>query len=280
MNHNSEMLSRRELRKQENLSKQPRLWQRAVSFRTVNKRSLLTRVGAATVLLFVAGMVVATSLPASVFSSPTGSNAALAQSVSSADSSQVYGDPQNFEEQQVTASSQPTAGVSRDGYGVSTVKPLSSAGTGAALTFTNNPRGSIQWPFAVGVRISDGFGERVAPCSGCSTDHKGLDFDPGSGAPIQIIADGVVRSVQSTDNGGLGINVVIDHVINGEKVTSVYAHMIPGSVAVTAGQKVTVGQIVGLVGSSGAATGAHLHFELHRNDVPVDPFSWLTAHAN
>ena len=73
---------------------------------------------------------------------------------------------------------------------------------------------------------------------------------------------------------------MIDHVIGGQKITSVYGHMITGSVAVTEGQSVKVGQLLGNVGDTGASTGSHLHLEIHVNDVPVDPFAWLKAHAN
>nr|BFF13157.1 hypothetical protein GCM10025699_44600 [Microbacterium flavescens] len=68
--------------------------------------------------------------------------------------------------------------------------------------------------------------------------------------------------------------------INGQKVTSTYSHMQTGSVTVAVGDTVTVGQIVGAVGSTGNSTGAHLHFEIHLNGVPVDPYPWLTANTN
>lgn len=92
------------------------------------------------------------------------------------------------------------------------------------------------------------------------------------------MAAGVVRQVRS-DSGGLGTHVVIDHQIGGELVTSVYAHMQAGSVPLTEGQRVVVGTTVGRVGNTGASTGAHLHFEVHRQGVPVDPYSWLVSNV-
>jgi murein DD-endopeptidase MepM/ murein hydrolase activator NlpD len=119
----------------------------------------------------------------------------------------------------------------------------------------------------------------VAGCGFCSTNHQGLDFTPGSGYPINSIADGVVSLVE-VSGGGLGNQVVVDHVVNGQKVQSVYGHMQYGSIKVAVGQSVTVGQVLGNVGSTGASTGAHLHLEIHLDGTPIDPFAWLQANAN
>jgi len=146
--------------------------------------------------------------------------------------------------------------------------------------YTNDPHGTVQWPFPAEVAISSGFGPRlVAGCSFCSTYHEGIDFDPGSGVPIQVIADGVVSDVVESHDG-LGNHVVVDHVINGQKVQTVYAHMLDGSIRVAVGQQLKVTDEIGEVGSTGASTGAHLHFEVHVNGVPIDPFVWLKANAN
>ena len=139
-------------------------------------------------------------------------------------------------------------------------------------------QGSIRWPFPYAVPISSGFGERAAPCRGCSTIHMGLDLNPGSGAPIYSIADGVVSLVAAS--GGYGTHVYITHTINGQNVKSLYAHMQSGSTPLSVGQEIKVGDFVGLVGSTGQVTGAHLHFEILIDDVQVDPFAWLKANAN
>jgi murein DD-endopeptidase MepM/ murein hydrolase activator NlpD len=150
-----------------------------------------------------------------------------------------------------------------------------------ADTFRNNPAGAVQWPFPVGVPISDGFGYRVAPTAGASADHRGVDFTPGEGVPVQIIADGVVREVVARDDGGCGVNVTVDHMIDGRLVSSRYCHLQAGSVRVSAGQQVAVADIVGRVGNTGISTGAHLHFELRLNGTePVDPVAWLKANAS
>ena len=74
--------------------------------------------------------------------------------------------------------------------------------------------------------------------------------------------------------------MVIEHVINGQKVESLYAHMIAGSPTVAVGDTVTVGQTLGLVGSTGASTGAHLHLGISLGGAFVDPYAWLIANAN
>nr|WP_237399296.1 M23 family metallopeptidase [Rathayibacter iranicus] len=141
----------------------------------------------------------------------------------------------------------------------------------------NDPNASIQWPFAVGVPVGDRFGYRN--CAGCSVNHGGTDFNPGDGSPIQSIADGVVRTVIDGE-GSLGVHVIVDHEIDGQLVSSVYAHMQHGSAAVHEGDPVKVGQLLGLVGTTGMSTGPHLHFEIRLDGVTkVDSYLWLKANA-
>lgn len=137
--------------------------------------------------------------------------------------------------------------------------------------FTNNPNSNIQWPFAVGVPISYGFGPRPGGF------HHGVDFTPGQGAEVQAIADGVVRYAED-GNGVFGVNVLIDHIIDGKLVSSHYCHMEHGSLKVKTGDRVKVGQLIGLVGATGYAFGAHLHFEIWADgtmESRIDPLAWL-----
>jgi murein DD-endopeptidase MepM/ murein hydrolase activator NlpD len=144
-----------------------------------------------------------------------------------------------------------------------------------ANTFINNPNSPIQWPFTQGVPIVSGFGPRIAPCDICSTFHKGLDMMPGAGTPIQAIADGVVTAVNSI-SGELGVHVKVDHVLDGQRVSSLYAHMQVGTEAVALGERITVGQLIGRVGNTGLSTAPHLHFEiLLDGNRPIDPYAWL-----
>jgi murein DD-endopeptidase MepM/ murein hydrolase activator NlpD len=138
--------------------------------------------------------------------------------------------------------------------------------------------GSIRWPFPYATSITDGFGERVAPCRGCSSFHKGIDFTPGQGAATYAIASGVVES-SVISNGGLGNEVIINHTIKGQAVQSVYGHLVMKSSPLKAGDTVKVGDFVGLVGRTGTTTGANMHLEIHVNGVAVDPFAWLENNA-
>ena len=137
----------------------------------------------------------------------------------------------------------------------------------------------VQWPLAPSTDVSSGFGWRVAPCSwGCSSDHQGVDFDPGYGASIHVVADGVV--VESSADGGLGQHVMVRHRIDGQLVETVYGHMIFGSQTVAVGDTVTRGEILGHVGSTGASTGSHLHFEVRpRGGDAVEPLTWLAKNV-
>jgi murein DD-endopeptidase MepM/ murein hydrolase activator NlpD len=137
----------------------------------------------------------------------------------------------------------------------------------------------VQWPVSASSTVSSGFGWRNAPCWGCSSDHQGTDLTPGGGTPIENIADGTVSAAGPI--GGLGYRVQIEHTINGQHVTSIYGHMIAGSIRVSAGQTVDRGTVLGLVGNTGASTGNHLHFEIHDSGGDaVDSLAWIKANAN
>lgn len=164
----------------------------------------------------------------------------------------------------------------RDGYSVTKLGPQVNSYGRISDNFANNPSNTIiQWPFTHGVPIASGFGPRTAPCGGCSTFHDGLDLVPGMGTPIEAIADGVVSKVGNPD-GSFGVFAMIDHVIDGQKVTSLYGHMMSGTLALSVGQKVKKGQFVGNVGSTGASSGAHLHLSIYLNGtLAIDPWPWM-----
>lgn len=226
-------------------------------------------------MLFVAGMAVATSLPANAFVTPSVKTASLPSVVT--EQGEAPADQTLASDEGVTGQA-----VVRDVYKVKSIAQVAATeNIRTANTFTNDPNGTIQWPFPVGVPIASYFGPRIAPTAGASSFHEGIDFDPGRGAPIQVIADGVVREVAPYNDNALGVHVIVDHMIDGQLVSSVYGHMTPGSIKVTQGQTVKVGDILGLVGSTGISTGPHLHFEIRLNGTtPVDPYAWLKQHAN
>ncbi|HEX6955120.1 MAG TPA: peptidoglycan DD-metalloendopeptidase family protein [Agromyces sp.] len=235
------------------------------------RRGVMTRFASTVAMGFVALLAVATSVPSLSLLSPADVQAmALSETQVSIDGQRV----------DITGGAA-TASVAREGYQAQTIEEYArAAGIRPEATFTNNPLGTIQWPFAVGVHIGDRFGYRN--CAGCSSNHRGQDFNPGDGAEIQSIADGVV-SVSTDAGGSLGVVTMIDHVIDGQTVTSVYAHMQYNTRRFEVGDTVEVGDVVGNTGNTGMSTGPHLHFEIRIGGVGgthVDPLEWLWANTN
>ncbi|MFC5502022.1 M23 family metallopeptidase [Lysinimonas soli] len=163
------------------------------------------------------------------------------------------------------------------------LKVAASASSGVRVErdgFTVTTFSMVQWPIDPSSPVSSPFGPRAAPCAGCSTFHRGVDFTPGAGTPIAAIADGVVTEV-GNPSGELGVYAIIQHDIDGVIVSSVYGHMASGSLRLSVGQTVARGTIVGLVGDTGESTGPHLHFGiLDAAGTPINPVDWMRTHAN
>lgn len=124
-------------------------------------------------------------------------------------------------------------------------------------------------------RISSGFSMRVHPLSGSWKQHKGVDFAAATGTPIRAAGDGTVESAASS--GGYGNLVVLKHWAN---YSTAYAHMSRFAKGIKKGTKVSQGDVIGYVGSTGWSTGAHLHYEFRVGNVARDPMSIsLTAQA-
>ncbi len=117
-------------------------------------------------------------------------------------------------------------------------------------------------------RISSEFGYREQPLPGASTNHKGMDFAAPTGTPIYAVADGTV--ITAAYSGNAGKMIVINH---GNGMVTYYMHC--HSMYVSAGQKVTKGQHIAGVGTTGNSTGPHLHFQVNVNDVPQNPLNYL-----
>jgi murein DD-endopeptidase MepM/ murein hydrolase activator NlpD len=114
-------------------------------------------------------------------------------------------------------------------------------------------------------RVASGFGYRVDPVYKTVKFHAGLDFAAPQGTPIYATADGTVTTAGNTGNG-YGNHVVINH---GYGYETLFGHMV--RVKVSAGNRVTRGQVIGWVGSTGKSTGPHCHYEVHKNGVKMDP---------
>lgn len=115
-------------------------------------------------------------------------------------------------------------------------------------------------------RVSSGYGIRFHPISGARKAHMGVDYAAPTGTPVRTIGDGVVEfaGVQ----GGYGNVIYIRHRSN---QTTVFAHL--SRIGVRQGQKVNQGDLIGNVGTTGASTGPHLHFEFRDNGVHQDPLT-------
>ena len=122
------------------------------------------------------------------------------------------------------------------------------------------------WP--VDGPITGSFGERIDPFNGEGAFHSGVDIGSSYGAQIIAPADGIVTFTDVM--GGYGKAIMIDH---GNGVSTRYGHL--SGFAVTAGQRVHRGDVIGYVGESGRSTGPHLHYEVRINDIPVNPYKYL-----
>jgi murein DD-endopeptidase MepM/ murein hydrolase activator NlpD len=222
-------------------------------------------------MTFVGGMMLATSVPALAI---TATDSEPRASVYAPVEDSISLVPQTIE----VASEAEMEPFDSEGYAVEAAPPPIFSEVASVGSVSIVESGPVVWPVLNPENRASGFGPREAPCSGCSTYHDGVDFNPGNGTPVMSIADGVV--VLATENGGgLGVNVEVQHNIGGELITSSYAHMQYGSLQVSEGQRVSAGQQIGLVGTTGQSTGPHLHLEMFGVDgVRFDGFAWLGAH--
>ena len=115
-------------------------------------------------------------------------------------------------------------------------------------------------------RISSGFSMRVHPISGKWKAHKGVDYAAGMGTPIRAVGDGTIDFAGAS--GGYGNMVVLKHWSN---YSTAYAHMSRFAPGLRRGTKVSQGQVIGYVGSTGWSTGAHLHYEFRVAGQAKDP---------
>ncbi len=119
-----------------------------------------------------------------------------------------------------------------------------------------------------GAKITSKFGIRNHPILGYTKMHKGVDFGVPTGTPIQAAGDGLVE--MAGRNGGYGNYVRLRH---GNGYGTAYAHMHRIAQGISVGKRVSQGQVIGFVGTTGRSTGPHLHYELLRGTTQVNPVS-------
>lgn len=122
------------------------------------------------------------------------------------------------------------------------------------------------WP--VEGRITGPFGSRLDPFTGEGAVHRGIDISTSYGRPIVAPADGVVSYADF--QSGYGRLIVVEH---GHGITTRYGHL--SAFAVSDGQHVQRGEVIGYVGLSGRSTGPHLHYEVWVRGIPVNPYKYL-----
>lgn len=131
--------------------------------------------------------------------------------------------------------------------------------------------------------LTSGFGPRSSPGGVGSTWHLGEDMATSAGTQIRAACSGVVTFASWDDAGG---NATIIFCGSGSKVSTYYAHQTQRASGITAGARVTIGQVIGYVGSTGHSTGPHLHFGVMTNSSTrawsgtfVDPLPFMRSHG-
>jgi len=117
-------------------------------------------------------------------------------------------------------------------------------------------------------RVASGYGMRMHPIYKTEKLHTGMDFTSPIGTEIHATGNGTVSKVEY-DSRGYGNNTIINH---GYGYETVYGHM--SKILVRPGQKVKRGDLIGYVGSSGTSTGPHLHYEVRKNGIPLNPVNF------
>lgn len=128
--------------------------------------------------------------------------------------------------------------------------------------------GKLGWPLPGHYRISSGYGRRKHPIFKVSRLHSGIDIPAPSGTTIVAAASGTV--IFSGRYAGYGNLILVDH---GGKIVTGYAHC--SRLLKSKGAKVSKGQAIAKVGSTGFSTGPHLHFEVRKNGNFTNPTGWL-----
>jgi murein DD-endopeptidase MepM/ murein hydrolase activator NlpD len=123
--------------------------------------------------------------------------------------------------------------------------------------------------FPTSGRITSGFGTRIGPRSGRLEKHTGWDIATSLGSIVRATAPGVVDTAGWT-NIGYGMHVIVNH---GYGIKTLYGHL--SKILVNRGREIQIGDVIGLVGSTGNSTGSHLHYEVRIDNQPINPGPYL-----
>lgn len=145
----------------------------------------------------------------------------------------------------------------------------SSSGSYSSSGSSASP-GRLLWPVPSTRYVSSPYGYRIHPIYGTSRFHSGIDIATSSGNDIVAAESGTVILASYGYNGGYGNYIIIDH---GNGLTTRYAHC--SSLYVSVGTKVSRGQRIAAIGSTGASTGPHCHFEVRINGNTQNPMNYV-----
>lgn len=144
----------------------------------------------------------------------------------------------------------------------------SSGGSGSSGS--NSGVDGYIWPTNNTRLVTSPYGERWCPFHGYES-HNGADIDAARGSAVLAAKSG--RVIQAGWNGGYGISVMIAH---DDGITTLYGHM--DSCSVSVGQTVSQGETIGICGSTGNSTGAHIHYTMYKNGSTIDPLPYLPGY--
>ncbi|WIE76108.1 M23 family metallopeptidase [Curtobacterium sp. MCSS17_007] len=164
---------------------------------------------------------------------------------------------------------QAAAAAANSGGGGGAPAPAAGGGGGGGGVGSGSGTG---WVRPGGGYVISPYGYRVHPITGRVTKHDGLDLTSGCSTAIVAASAGTVEYVGWY--GGYGNYVRINH---GGGVATAYGHIVNGGFRVSPGQRVSAGQLIALVGSTGNSTGCHLHYEVHINGATTDPAPFMAA---
>ncbi|MBO0985444.1 M23 family metallopeptidase [Rathayibacter sp. SD072] len=236
--------------------------------RRASRRPSKPRASAMAAMTFVVGIAVTTTMPA--FAVEGASDPEVVRDTTSA---VAAARPQSF-----VAAGAVQHTVTRDAFAAEAkpevLVPTESldaitAGAGESTAAADGASGS--WMIPVSGRISSSYGPRPdAPVSGVNLSHKGTDLAASCGTPIVAASGGVVE--ESTYFGTYGNWILID---NGGGIETGYAHN--SELLVDVGDTVAAGDVIALLGSTGASSGCHLHFETRVDGEAVDAVPFMSA---
>ena len=146
----------------------------------------------------------------------------------------------------------------------------SSSSSSRSSSTVSKGSGQFMWPVPSSSYVSSPYGYRIHPIYGTKKLHAGMDIAASSGSTIVAADSGTVILASYGYNGGYGNYVIISH---GNGYTTRYAHC--SSLSVSVGQQVSKGQKIAAVGSTGASTGPHCHFEIRINGSTVNPADYV-----